>query len=188
MRYFLALIVTLCFNIVVAQSQQPFTQRLQQKVAGQGTVVLVQDEEISRLVNNMPKETPVVPTQKESKTESRNASATTSHSGAVKQSSTTVSTHYSGTRGRHKERGFRIQVYAGTGNAAAKNAARQMETKVRKALPELAVYCHFKSPRWVCRVGDFSTREEAQRYLAKIQRMNISPEASIVPDEVFVVN
>lgn len=186
MRYFLVLFVTLCFNIVAAHSQQPFTQRLQRHVAGQGTITLIQDDEISRLVNNMPQEPPASTAVNESQTTPKSNASATTHVAPGK--TTTTGTRYTGTRGRHKERGFRIQVYAGTGNAAAKQAARQMETKVRKALPELAVYCHFKSPRWVCRVGDFSTREEAQRYLAKIRKLNISPEASIVADEVFVVN
>lgn len=189
MRYFLVLIVTLCFNIVAAQSQQPFTQRLQQHVAGQGTITLIQDDEISRLVDNMPKEKPAVPPEKDSHAASHGtATSKPGHAVTKKQSVATTDSHYSGTRFRHKERGFRIQVYAGTGNATAKKTAKQMEAKVRKALPELAVYCHFKSPRWICRVGDFATREEAQRYLAKIRKLNISPEASIVPDEVFVVD
>lgn len=186
MRFILVLITSLLVHVVLAQSPQPFTQHLQEQKAGYGVVTLVQDKEISELVDNMPKPAPeVLP-------ETPSAVQTTPPAEAkTKQSDTTsqrVPSTYTGNRVRHKQRGFRIQLYSGTGSGTAKTAAKQMEAKVRKALPELSVYCHFKSPRWICRVGDFATREEAQRYLAKIRNLKISSEASIVPDDVFIVN
>lgn len=97
-----------------------------------------------------------------------------------------VASVYYGPRPRHKARGFRIQVYSGTGNTAAKNAANEMAAKVRKAFPEVSVYCVFKSPRWVCRVGDFSSREAAQKFYTKLQKAHVSNEASIVIDNVLL--
>ena len=61
-----------------------------------------------------------------------------------------------------------------------------MEKRVRSLFPELSVYCHFKSPRWICRVGDFPTREAAERYLQLILQKRVSPEASIVSDTVLL--
>lgn len=93
---------------------------------------------------------------------------------------------YPGLRQRYKTRGYRVQVYSGMGNTAAKEAANKMAAVVRKSFPELSVYCHFKTPRWVCRVGDFSTKIAAEKYLTKIQRAKISSEASVVIDDVLL--
>lgn len=97
-----------------------------------------------------------------------------------------VSSSYTGKRTRSKGRGYRVQIYSGAGNTASKEAAQEMAAKVRKQFPELSVYCRFKTPRWVCRVGDFSTKEAAQRYLEKIRRAHLSNEASIVIDDVLL--
>lgn len=193
MRLILFLLHCLFVCSAMAQSTDSFTQHLQQPVAGQGSVVLVQDESLDILVNNLPKVTPSVPAVTTPSAPVSHAAAnpaphkrqdtlTTSHR------TTRVSQTYDGTRARHKVRGFRIQVYSGTGSGASKQAAKSIEAKVRNAFPELAVYCHFKAPRWICRVGDFSTREEAQRYLSKIRQEKISVEATIVADEVLLAN
>lgn len=206
MRYLLVFTYSLLFSLAFAQGQTSYTQYLQRQVAGQGRVTIIQDEEIDALVNNMPKEDPREPAATMGKTGSSksaksgnhnssssagasSSSAGTPSSSSAKQADTTVSvsSKYTGTRTRHKTKGYRIQVYSGTGNSAAKAEAKAMESKIRRAFPELAVYCHFKSPRWVCRVGDFATREEAQRYLTKIRKQKISIEASIVSDEVLIV-
>lgn len=97
-----------------------------------------------------------------------------------------VSNTYSGKRTRSKARGYRVQIYSGPGNTASKEAAQELAAKVRKKFPELSVYCRFKSPRWVCRVGDFSTKAAAQRYLDKIRRAKLSNATSIVIDDVLL--
>ncbi|GEM_PF-5272821 len=93
---------------------------------------------------------------------------------------------YTGPRVRQKSKGFRIQVYSGAGNTESKLAAKEMEAKIRTAFPELSCYTRFKTPRWVCRVGDFRSRHEAQAYLDKIRKKRISSVASIVSDEVLL--
>lgn len=97
-----------------------------------------------------------------------------------------VSNSYSGKRTRSKARGYRVQIYSGPGNTASKEAAQEIAAKVRKKFPELSVYCRFKSPRWVCRVGDFATKVAAQRYLDKIRRAKLSNATSIVIDDVLL--
>ena len=171
-----------------AQSTVTFTDHLQQAEAGKGRVILLQDEETTRLVNN----TPLKPKAVEQPVK-HNKGTTTKRQGTHEKTTAGVGnaktheTKYSGTRARHKARGFRIQVYAGTGSSDAKRQAKMMESRVRKAFPELSIYCHFKSPRWICRVGDFATREEAEHYLSLIKKQKISVEASIVPDTVLLV-
>lgn len=97
-----------------------------------------------------------------------------------------VSSTYRGKRARKEARGYRIQVYSAAGNTKSKLAAQDMAAQVRKHFPELSVYCRFKSPRWVCRVGDFATKAAAERYLAKIRKAKISAEVSIVIDDVLL--
>ena len=62
-----------------------------------------------------------------------------------------------------------------------------MGEKCRKQFPELSVYTHFVSPRWVCTVGDFKTMEDAQKYIAPIRSAHISYEVRVVKSEVFLV-
>lgn len=188
-RLLLFLLTTFVLS-VSAQNLVPFTQYLQQQEPGKGSVVLIQDAEIEALVNNLPEPEPQAAPAPHKPTPPAKPAAGRGEESKAKPGDATVAhgTKYNGQRVRHKVRGFRIQVYSGAGNAAAKREAKQMEARVRQAFPELAVYCHFKSPRWVCRVGDFATREEALRYLSKIRAQNISVEASIVSDEVLVVN
>lgn len=210
----LILILAVCSVFgVQAQQTHTFTRQLQEQVAGQGSVVLIQDEEITTLVNNTFIEAPVVETPKakaekpakpKGKPEAGKGTTTPTKPAAndkgntsptqnapnvdtrITEKPTTPST-YTGRRVRQKVQGYRIQVFSGSGNTQAKKTAKAMEAKIRSAFPELAVYCHFKSPRWICRAGDFATRAEAQRYLTKIRNLNISTECTIVSDEVFVV-
>lgn len=99
---------------------------------------------------------------------------------------TRVAKVYRGRRERAVARGYRIQVYSGAGGTKSKVAANEVAAKVRKRFPGMSVYCRFKTPRWVCRVGDFSTKEAAEFYLNKIRLAKISSEASIVIDDVLL--
>lgn len=98
----------------------------------------------------------------------------------------TVSKVYKGKRDRSLARGYRIQVYSGAGGTKSKEAAQAMAAKVRAKFPGISVYCRFKSPRWVCRIGDFPTKAVAEHFLHKVQLAKISNEASVVIDDVFL--
>ena len=88
-------------------------------------------------------------------------------------------------RPRYRTQGYRIQVFTGGNDRAAKRSAQEMKIKVQRHFPELSVYIHFQSPRWVCRVGDFLTREEAQHYVKLIRKKRLSPEAAIVKSPIL---
>lgn len=90
-----------------------------------------------------------------------------------------------GCRSRYRAQGYRIQVFTGGNDRAAKLAAQDMKIKVQRYFPELSVYIHFQSPRWVCRVGDFLSREEAQHYVKLIKKKRLSPEAAIVKSPIL---
>lgn len=87
---------------------------------------------------------------------------------------------------KRKIRGFRVQVYAGDNTRKARQQAQSIAVQVKSYFPELAVYAHFVSPRWVCRVGDFRTYNEAQTYLRKIRAKKYR-ESLIVKTTILVI-
>lgn len=89
-------------------------------------------------------------------------------------------------RARHKVRGYRICIFTGGNSRADKQKALDMGNKCRAKFPELASYASFEAPRWVTHVGDFKTREEAQKYVSRIRRAHITYEVRIVASEVNV--
>lgn len=89
-------------------------------------------------------------------------------------------------RQRYNSHGFRIQVYTGGNSRQDKVRAQQVQQKFKKAFPELSAYVHFYTPHWVCRVGDFKRREDAQRYIRKIRARNIATEVRIVRSNIFI--
>lgn len=100
--------------------------------------------------------------------------------------SDTSSGHRYISRARHKARGFRICIFTGGNSRADKIKAIQMGNKCREKFRELAVYPSFEAPRWVTHVGDFKTRQEAQKYVVRIRRAHISYEVRIVASEVNI--
>ena len=89
-------------------------------------------------------------------------------------------------RVRYKAEGFRIQVYTGGNSRTDKEKAQQLQLRCRQEFPELSAYVHFVSPHWVCRVGDFKDREEAQRYANQIRKKRLSYEVRIVKSSVLL--
>lgn len=79
-----------------------------------------------------------------------------------------------------KMSGFRIQVYAGGNSRASRDEAMKIAKKVKTSFPDMSVYTNFQSPRWICRIGDFRTIEEANFMLRKMKETNEFEEASIV--------
>ena len=73
-----------------------------------------------------------------------------------------------------KTSGFRIQAYAGN------------NTRVKEYFPELSVYTSFISPRWLCRVGDFRSIEEADAMMRRLKATGMFKEVSIVRDQINI--
>jgi DNA mismatch repair ATPase MutL len=74
-------------------------------------------------------------------------------------------------RGSYKVTGYRIQAFAGGNSRNDREQAQDIGKSIKKEFPELPVYVHFYSPRWICRVGNFRDLSEAQNYLKKIREM-----------------
>ena len=69
-----------------------------------------------------------------------------------------------------KATGYRIQVFAGNNTRASKEKANEVDRYLRSQYPDLPVYTGFKSPRWLCTVGDFLYYEEAYEVMRKLTK------------------
>lgn len=167
-------IFCLSFSLVVS-AQQTFTQRLTSAPrAGEGSVVLKQDAEIEALVNG-----------KSSAGTSRAANANTQRVDTVSSTDVELAMPTLLTGKKARLRGYRIQVYAGGNTRQGKQEALRMQNLVRSQFPDLAVYTQFISPRWICRVGDFRTYEEASKTLQEMRQTGRFREASIVKSTII---
>lgn len=61
-----------------------------------------------------------------------------------------------------------------------------MEEQVKTLFPELPVYTIFKSPRWLCQVGDYKTIEEAYAMMRKMKQAGVFNEISIVKTQIII--
>ena len=87
---------------------------------------------------------------------------------------------------RIRVNGFRVQVYYGGNNQKSKLQARQMAQRVKIWFEDLSVYTTFSSPHWICRVGDFQTREEAMEVLTAMRESGRFPRAIIVKSKINI--
>ncbi len=167
----LLLSLLLCGGVfTVVHAQQKFMDALIRPVSGQGTVHVIQDEEITRLVNGTnPYETVAGGT---SNLSSGQATTVVSPDGTVVR--------------KMKATGYRIQVYAGGNSRTSRQEAQQMAGKVKELFGNLAIYTHFQSPRWICRVGDFRTYEEANQALYEMRATHQFDEALIVKSVIQI--
>ena len=85
-----------------------------------------------------------------------------------------------------KSSGYRVQVYAGNNSRAARSEATHVASKVNEYFPDLKTYTFFTSPRWLCRVGDFRSIEEADAMMRKLRATGIFREVSIVKDQINI--
>ena len=85
-----------------------------------------------------------------------------------------------------KSSGYRIQVYAGNNTREAKNDAYRVASRIKEYFPELTIYTSFNPPRWLCRVGDFRSIEEADAMMRKLKATGVFKEVSIVKDQINI--
>lgn len=192
--------------ILVASAQTTFTQRLQEEKKGEGKVTITQDKAIDELVNG-PQTT--VSTQKQtttpqssSKKEGDNkASATTEQqhkpdSGTTQRPAVAEKEQQSDTttvddgrkkvmKGGYKINGYRVQVYAGGNSREARIKAERTGKEINALFPGEPVYVHFYSPRWICRMGNYRTYEEAHERLRAVKNLGYSS-AIIVKGKITV--
>ena len=213
MKTIAALLTLIC--VFTTSSAQTFTERLQKNAAGKGTIKVVHSAAIDKLVNgNQPDIKPAKPTtakQNEKKVvetdkknttyvKQDNANSSARHDTPVARHDTPVAKHDTPTErqdtpvidmrnkvmGRsYKVTGYRVQAYAGGNSRADREKARNIGDAIKMKFPEQPGYVHFYSPRWICRIGNFRTYEEAHAMLREIQKLGYK-QASIVKGKISV--
>ena len=169
--------IVLVFMVATATMKaQTFTSRVQAQVEGQGSFDIEQDPRLTAIVNGEE----VVPS----------SLATTSKVSAI-NTETKVRQDADDLRGgkasgmHQKVRGYRVQIFFGGNQRSDQTQAQRVGTKVMGMFPELRAYTSFVSPHWICRVGDFTNREDASAYMHKIKSRGIA-EAMVVKSEIYV--
>lgn len=181
-------------------SAQTFTQRIQKEVPGKGTVTIHEDPAIDELVNTtvLPTERATKPEKPATKNDKPERTERTEKPDKPEKpaTATTVTTTPQDEdpeadptkkviRGGHKITGYRVQAFAGGNSRKDRQQAEQIGNNIRLQFPGVPVYVHFYSPRWICRVGNYRTYEEAHQMLNSLRSMGYS-EASIVKGKITV--
>ena len=85
-----------------------------------------------------------------------------------------------------KARGYRVQVYAGNNSRVARKEANDIADKIKMEFPEMPVYAFFQPPRWLCRVGDYRSIEEADASMRRLKATGKFKEVSIVREQINI--
>ena len=201
----MALVIVHCSLFIQTNAgAQTFTQRLQETAKGEASVTVHHDQAIDKLVNGQatanantaktaektneakPATTgTATPKKQQDKPHDADKPATASHprhdNTAVATPDTTSTEH----KPSYKTTGFRIQVYAGGNSRKDRQKAEQIGNQIRMLFPTEAVYVHFYSPRWICRMGNYRTQEEAYQALQEVKKLGYTA-ATIVKGKITV--
>ncbi len=188
-------------------SAQTFTQRIQNKGTATGTIVIHQSDSIDQLVNSAKLGATSTGTSSQTTNTTNAASGSNATSTAnVSNTATTGRQQQDGTltntdnyqeeateqyattkkmmRG-YKVNGYRVQVFAGGNSRKDRQQAERIGNEIKAQFNNVPVYVHFYSPRWICRVGNFRTYEEAHQMLIGLRKMGFS-QATIVKGKITV--
>lgn len=87
--------------------------------------------------------------------------------------------------GAHKFKGWRIQIFNGGNKGVDKKKAHEWAEKLKKQYPNMPVYVHFLSPRWMTMCGNYRTHKEAEPIKTKLIQSGFKY-ASIVRQEIVI--
>ena len=190
-----------CISAVDAQSS--FTQRLQQSKNGEGKITVTQDKAIDELVNGpavAPARQKTNTTTQQKPTEKKdkdNNTATNQEKDKKQEPKTVVVEHQDTTTIDTPEEiqkkvmkgvkvaGYRVQVFAGGNTRNDRLKAERIGSEIKGLFPGVPVYVHFYSPRWICRMGNYRTYEEAHAVLERVKN-NGYQSAIIVKGKITV--
>lgn len=85
-----------------------------------------------------------------------------------------------------KGTGYRVQVYAGNNSRAARDQAMNMAARVKQYFPDATVYTTFVPPRWICRVGDYQSYEEADAMMRRLRGTGAFKEVFIIKEQINI--
>ena len=193
----LVIILTLCVGcIIAADAQSTFTQRLQQSGQGEGKVTVKQSKDIDDLINGASNNTISAPTvnRKQQEKEKTNDQAAAKEvkplkAQSEKLDSTIVSDSTANNQKKvmkgYKVSGYRVQVFAGGNSRSDRIKAEKIGSEIKSLFPGVPVYVHFYSPRWVCRMGNYRSYEEAHEVLNRVKNLGYQS-AIIVKGKITV--
>lgn len=193
-----------------AASAQTFTQRLQKSVKNQGSVTVTQSAEIDELVNGSWHKANTQRTTAATAAATADSGAThatprghaadkpatdaTSHGNANADAraeatetaeAPAVDTRKKVMRRAYKVDGYRVQAFAGGNTRRDRQEAERIGNEIKALFPTQPIYVHFYSPRWICRVGNFRTYEEAHQVLTELRKLGYK-QALIVKGKITV--
>ena len=88
-------------------------------------------------------------------------------------------------RGGQKVMGYRVQVFAGGNQRKDRQKAERIGSEIKALFPHQPVYVHFYSPRWICRMGNFRTYEEAVQMLSSVKNSGYTA-ATVIKEKITV--
>ena len=195
--------IILCIGCLTMANAQTFTQRIQQKGSvGNGTVTVTHDKAIDDLVNGKQPVTqqetkvddkPVTQKQEAQKQEAQKTESEKAREQLAKileqdvntPDTTVIDTRRKVMRNGYKINGYRVQAYAGGNQRKDRQNAERVGNTIKASFPNEPIYVHFYSPRWICRVGNYRTYEEAHQMLMNVRNLGIKG-ATIVKGKITV--
>lgn len=155
-------------------AQDKYTDYLQKRIAGRGNVVIHQDTELSDLVNG------VVSIAVSAKDKVKKIIGEVEEQQEEEAPAVAPS-------GRHTTaNGYRVQIVSLGSTAKDKAKAESMGRLFKNYFPGINVYVSFRSPHYVCLVGDYKTREEASEMLQQMRQTRQFGSASVVRSKINV--
>jgi len=192
-------IITLCVGCWVAAHAQSFLDQLQKSASGQGKVTVHQTATINDLVNGTGQKPTTAPQQSSA---TNNAAAdkepakaapdkSRSESASSSTTTTTTATPIEETRKKvpsksYKVTGYRVQVFAGGNTRADRQKAERIGNELKSNFPGEPIYVHFYSPRWICRMGNYRSYEEAHKMLQAVKELGYK-QATVVRGKITVM-
>ena len=70
----------------------------------------------------------------------------------------------------HGRAGFRVQIFDDNNVRTARSEAQARKNQIELRFPEYKAYVTFNSPYWRVKVGDFTSRSEAEAAMAEIRQ------------------
>ena len=193
--------MTLCIGCIsAADAQSSFTQRLQQSKNGEGKITVTQDKAIDELVNGpvvtAPTRTKTTTTQQKPTETQQKTTEKPAEKKELEPKAVAVEHHDTTTINAPEEiqkkimkgvkvAGYRVQVFAGGNTRNDRVKAERIGSEIKSLFPGVPVYVHFYSPRWICRMGNYRTYEEAHAVLERVKN-NGYQSAIIVKGKITV--
>ncbi|MBR6852630.1 MAG: SPOR domain-containing protein [Prevotella sp.] len=193
--------MTLCIGCIsAADAQSSFTQRLQQSKNGEGKITVTQDKAIDELVNGLaataPTRTKTTTTQQKPTETQQKTTEKPAEKKELEPKAVAVEHHDTTTIDAPEEiqkkimkgvkvAGYRVQVFAGGNTRNDRVKAERIGSEIKSLFPGVPVYVHFYSPRWICRMGNYRTYEEAHAVLERVKN-NGYQSAIIVKGKIIV--